>query len=670
VRRRFSPRLGFAAVLVALAALVVSPAASTANFTIVPDGAAVRVSVNTSGGTSTATFNGTAGQRVSLNINNVTITSSKVSLLKPNGNNTLTPFTVTRTGYFMDVVTLPASGTYKFLIDPKDTYTGHMDLQLFLVPPDPTSAITAGGAAVPATTTKPGQNALFTFSGLAGHRMAVEVTDVTLTGGSAKVRILKPDGTALGTAATFNNGGGFLEPKALPANGNYTVQADPRFLATGTFSVRLHDVPADASAALTVDGAAVQVSTTTPGQNAAFMFTATAGTRYSVKLTESSFNSAKVTWLKPDGTALFSPSLAISPLGTFLAPRSLSPAGTYKVFVDPALAETGSLKAQVFTVPADLSGSIAFGTPLNVAIAKPGQNAAYTFTGVKDRRVSLNLTNNSYDGVAISILQPDGTKLFSPALTVTGPGAFRDPIKLPVGGTYKVKVDPVDAATGAIDVTLYDVTADATGTITANGTPTSISLNPGQNGKLTFSTSTANQRVALRVSKGAVSSLKVSLDKSGTTTHYFYPTSINSDPQFLDTESLGPAGGYQIVLDPQGASAGSITVTLYTVPADVTGPVSSGSNSVTLSLGQNARLTFSGTAGQTVTVNFSSGNVAQAWAKVLRPDGTQLESAFWDPSLSSNPPVTDTLPVNGTYTFLLDPVADKSGSTTFTFSLS
>jgi hypothetical protein len=658
------------AAVVAVTALVVSAAAPTANFAITPGGSAVTVSVDNSGGTSTATFSGTAGQRVSLNITNVTITSSKVSLQQA-GTNVRTPFTVTRTGFFMDVVTLPITGTYKFLVDPKDTYTGSMKLRLYDVPPDPVNPIAAGGPTVPATTTQPGQNAKFTFTGTAGQRVSAEVSAVVLSGGNAKLKLLTPDGSALGNALTFGNANGFLETRTLPVTGLYTLLVDPQQLATGSFSVQLFDVPADPTVALTPDGAAATATTTAPGQNSSFTFTATAGLRYSVNLTSSSYGSAKVSWRRPDGTDLFSPALALSPLGTFLSPRNLTVGGTYTVFVDPAFAETGSVTAQVFTVPPDLSGAIAFGTPLNVVISKPGQNAVYTFAGVQDKRVSLNVTNNSFASVAVSILKPDGTKLFSPALTVVGATAYKDPVKLPVTGTYKVKVDPVDAAVGAVDVGIYDVTADATSTIATTATPKTIAVSPGQNAKLTFTTSVANQRVAFRVSKGTVASLKASLDKSGTTTHYFFPTSINSDPQFLDTKSLGPAGGYEIVLDPQAASFGSITVTLWLVPNDVTSPsLTAGSRTVELALGQNARLTFSGTIGQTVTINYSSGTIAQVWAKVLRPDGTQLESSFWDSSLSSNPPVTDTLPATGTYTFLLDPVGDKSGSTTFTFSLS
>jgi hypothetical protein len=164
----------------------------------------------------------------------------------------------------------------------------------------------------------------------------------------------------------------------------------------------------------------------------------------------------------------------------------------------------------------------------------------------------------------------------------------------------------------------------------------------------------------------------VALQKDGSTSYVFFPTSVHSDPTFFDTKSLGTAGGgFKVIFDPQGANTGTATFKLWTVPADVTGTLTPGSNSVTLGTpGQNARLTFSGAAGQTATISFSSGTISGAWAKLYGTNGTtQLESAFWDPSVS-NSSVTEVLPATGTYTFLLDPVGDKTGSMTFSLSLS
>ena len=663
------------AALAALAALVVSPIADTANFTITPGGPAVVVTVNTVGGTSTATFTTLSpNQRVSLNITNVTITSSKVSLQRSNGTNVVTPFTVTRTGFFRDVVTLPDPGAYKFVVDPKDTYTGRMTLQLYDVPADPVNPITAGGPAVPATTTQPGQNALFTFNGIAGHKMSAEVTGVALNG-SAKLRLLEPDGSPLGVALTFGNAGGFLEPQTLPADGAYKLQVDPRLLAVGSFSVQLFDVPADASVPLTVDGAAGTATTTVPGQNAAFTFVATAGVKYSVKLTESSFNSAKVLWRKPDNTALFSPALAVGPdpLVTFLTPRTLTPAGTYTIFVNPALAETGSVKAQVFTVPPDLSGAITAGTPLHVATSAPGQNALYTFTGTKDHRMSLHLTSNTYESVKVSILKPDGTALFTPAYTLLTSEGFREPVKLPVTGTYKVKVDPVDGATGALDVTLYDVTADVAAAIAANGTPTPVSISsPGQAATLTFPI-TAPKRISLNVTgvtmAGAPSSglsLKI-VNPDGTT---LKSATLGTNGAFVDTTSLAQSGNYKIKLDPAGASTGSATLTLYNVPADATAPIVAGGATVSVSTtvpGQNAAVTFSGTANQRVFIKVSAITGGSPSPKVLLQKVGSSSNLF-SGSMGTDPYYVDTEELGATagqFRIVYDPQGANTGGATF-----
>ena len=236
--RRPSTRWAFVAAVAALTACIVNPIATTASYTIVPGGASVVVSVTPAGTTSTASFAGTAGHRISLNFSHVTITSSRVSILKPNGTNLLTPFAVHRYGRFLDVRTLPVTGTYKIVVNPRSTYTGRMTLRLYDVPADPApAAITAGGAGVTVTTTTPGQNASLTFNGSAGQRVSVNLTGVGYT--SAKLRIVSPDATQLyAPALNFGRGGNFLEAKVLPATGAYTIQVDPWLLAVGSATVQ------------------------------------------------------------------------------------------------------------------------------------------------------------------------------------------------------------------------------------------------------------------------------------------------------------------------------------------------------------------------------------------------------------------------------------------------
>ena len=744
------------------------------------------MTISNAGGTATASFSGTANQRVSLNFSSVTITSSSVSIRKPDGTNLVSSFTVTKSGYYWDVHTLPATGTYKIVIDAKSDYTGSMKLRLYDVPPDFTGPITADGTSATVTTTTPGQNAALTFSGTAGQRVSVDLSGVTYK--AAKLKIFNPDSTPLfSTALSFSTGGGFLEPKTLPATGSYTLVVDPTLLYTGQATVQLYTVPADFSSAITADGSAVTATTTVPGQNAHLTFTGSLNQRVSLELSGSTYGAAKVSLIKqPEGTLVFSPSKAISPLGTFVEPVTLPAAGNYEVFVDPQLADTGSVDVKVHTVPADVSGAITPGTTVPLTIAAPGQNAYYTFSGTAGQRVSLKLANSTVDLAKAWIYRKDSPTVKSSTVTVTSAGdAFLEPWKLPATATYKVAIDPQGTATGTMDVTLYNVPADKAGSIlpnaspvtitndvpgqnalltftltsskrvslkvesvtmasapstglkltisnpdgstltsktlgtdgtfidtqsltqtgtykillnpdgavtgsatltlytvpadvtvpiVANGTPTPVTVGtPGQNAVLTFSAS-ANQRVALEVSGVTAGTPKVWLEKAGTSpvVYVFYKQTVNADPFWFDTKSVGTSSGtFRIVFDPQGASTGGATFKLWTVPSDSAGTMTAGTaKTVNVTTpGQNAIVTFTATAGWTATVTFNSGTIAQAWAKLYGPTGTQIGSAYWDPTIT-NDTVQAVLPATGTYSFLLDPEKALTGSETFTLTLS
>src|SRR5919109_4623236 len=78
-------------------------------------------------------------------------------------------------------------------------------------------------------------------------------------------------------------GGKFSEPVTLSATGTYTISIDPQG-NTGSVSLQLFDVPADPSGSITPGGAPVSVTTTAPGQNASYSFTATQGQRVSLRV--------------------------------------------------------------------------------------------------------------------------------------------------------------------------------------------------------------------------------------------------------------------------------------------------------------------------------------------------------------------------------------------------
>ena len=108
----------------------------------------------------------------------------------------------------------------------------------------------------------------------------------------------------------------------------------------------------------------------------------------------------------------------------------------------------------------DVTGTITpGGSPLTVTIANSGDNAAITFSGTANQRVSLNLTAVSISFSYVSIRKPDGTDLVSSRAVFTS-GKFIDTVTLPTTGTYTIYIDPNGTATGSMTLTLYDVPAD------------------------------------------------------------------------------------------------------------------------------------------------------------------------------------------------------------------
>jgi hypothetical protein len=150
-------------------------------------------------------------------------------------------------------------------------------------------------------------------------------------------------------------------------------------------------------------------------------------------------------------------------------------------------------------------------------------------------------------------------------------------------------------------------------------------------------------------------------------TKLIFPTTAGN--AFFDTEVLPAAGSYKIVVDPVLAQTGSVTLTLYNVPADASASITAGGPSVTVSIGtpgQNAKVTFSGTAGQSLTLALTDVTpTLSAKVSVLKPDGTKLlnPQAYVDGSSYSLD-----LPANGTYTIVLDPTGNDTGDTTLTLS--
>jgi YD repeat-containing protein len=205
---------------------------------ITPGGPAVTVDITTPGQNAGLTFTGTAGQWVSVLVNNSTFANCSaagtVKILKPDGTTLVSSSGCTNV--FIDVQTLPETGTYTLFVNPFQANTGQSTLTLYDVPADVTGTLIVNDPAVGVTMTTPGQNGQLTFAGAANQQVTVRVTTNTI--GTVTVRLLKPDTSVLASStsssANFN-----LPSKTLPTTGTYTVTIDPSGSRTGSLNVQV-----------------------------------------------------------------------------------------------------------------------------------------------------------------------------------------------------------------------------------------------------------------------------------------------------------------------------------------------------------------------------------------------------------------------------------------------
>ena len=618
---------------------------------IVAGGAAVTLTTTVPGQNAVATFTGSAGNRVALATLSP-ISLLRTTILKPDGTTLAGPLITGSSSGWIDTVRLPLDGTYTILDDPGDGRTGSVTLTLYDVPADVTTPITAGGAAVTVTVTAPGQNALATFSGVAGARVSLSVTSAVTF---LKTLILSPDGSVLSGPVYSGGGTAFLDARTLPQTGTYTIVADPQETRTGSATFTLYDVPPDPSLAIAIGGSAVSATTTVPGQNMVARFQGTAGRKVSLTLAATGIPSGSVMLQRPDGTTIATGSVGTT--GGLPDAVSLPVDGTYTILVDPSGAATGTVTLQLYDVPTDATGTATIGGPaVTIATTVPDQNASLTFSGVAGQRISIQVTGSALPTTRFDLRQPGGTILTT--FYVSTSGGFMDVRTLPLNGTYTLAIDPSGGGTVSMTVRLYDVPPDATAATSPGGSPATLVVAvPGQNGSVTFP-GTAAQRISLQFGM-SLSARFVLLAPDGSTVKSI----VAGGNTFVDVFTLPATGGYTLAVDPLDSGTGTISVKVNDVPPDVAGSIIAGGSPLTAGMlvpGQGGLITFDATAGQALTLSFTNTTVSIMRVSVLRPDGSAVVSTY----LFGNGTLTFTAPVTGSYRIVLDPYDVYTGATT------
>ncbi len=533
------------------------------------DGPAVTISTTKPGQNASLSFNATAGQRFSMNFSGVKLTGGSyvnMSVLKPDGGTLVPTAYVSSSGTFIDVQTIPVTGTYTIKLNPGSMAVGSATVQLFEVGLDPTAMIAISGPAVTVTTAKPGQNASLTFSATAGQRFSMNVSGVKLAGGSSlAMSVLKPDGSTLVPVAYVSTSGKFIDVQTIPVTGTYAIKFNPDAMVLGSLTVQLFDVAQDPTATIAIGGPAVTVTTAKPGQNASLTFSATAGQRFStnvsdVKLTGGSYLSMSV--VKPDGAALVTAAY-VSPSGTFVDVQTIPVTGIYTIKLNPDSMAVGSMVVQMFEVVSEPTAAIEIGGPaVTVTIATPGQNASLTFNATAGQRFStifsgVKLAGGGY--LSMSVLKPDGSTLV-PVTNMSTGATFVDAQTIPLAGTYTIKLNPDSMAVGSVTAQLLDVTSNPISMIEIGGPAMTVVIaKPGQNASLTFN-GAAGQSATVRITRTTIGCQTISLRKpdGGTLISSLYCGATFN----LPSQTLPVAGVYTIAIDPNSSSIGSTSVAL------------------------------------------------------------------------------------------------------------
>jgi RHS repeat-associated protein len=199
-------------------------------------GVPTTVVIGTVGENAVRSFDATAGQLLTLSVSGNTIPGVTLTVRQPNGTFVANLF-LSGSSAFRDVFTLPVTGSYTITIDPDVQNTGALTFTLNHVP------VNTGATAIGVPTTvvigAAGENAVRTFTAMAGQRVTLSVTGNTIAGVNLAVR--QPNTTLVGSL--FVSGpSGFRDAMTLPVTGTYTITIDPTEQNTGELTFTLDDV--------------------------------------------------------------------------------------------------------------------------------------------------------------------------------------------------------------------------------------------------------------------------------------------------------------------------------------------------------------------------------------------------------------------------------------------
>ncbi|MFC7489469.1 RHS repeat-associated core domain-containing protein [Knoellia alttitudinis] len=339
---------------------------------------------------------------------------------------------------FQELVASDA-GTYTLALNPAADSAGSTAVRIFHST-EATAAATVDLGSV-SVVTGLAQTAVVSFT-TSVPRVFITLHDTYASNGCTTYDLVDTAGRSLASAGCFT-ADGFIDTTSLATPGTYRVLIDPAGAATGASTVTLTSVPADSTAAGSVAGPAVTLSTTKPGQGARLTFTGAAAQRIRVTTQATTYSQGPTAeLLDPTGASIDAGTLSMGNPWDVV----LDAAGLYTVVVDPYGGDTGSVRVALSLTPAP--ATLQFAPPDDSATeagresdASPGTALTGTVRDQSGRplpgvtlRIEANTAITNASGNFELRRLPAGTRsLVIDGRTVAGPlhyGVFRTPVHL------------------------------------------------------------------------------------------------------------------------------------------------------------------------------------------------------------------------------------------------
>ncbi len=491
-----------------------------------------------------------------------------------------------------------------------------------------------------------GQPARFRFEVIAGQR-------ITLSSGGPGCRdMVLRDATGATVESVFVCGNYELAAHTALTTGTYELTSDSTGATVGEHTFTGWVLGPDPVVGGMLDGAAV-IPIASPGNNGSTTFTATAGQR--ISLSAANVGCMTVRVASPTDATVVSDFVC----GTWFSDViTLNESGTFALHIDPNGLQTGSSTVNFHLLASDpLVDVVLDGPAVPDAIAKPGNNLTYRFTGSAGARISAIVSGPGCN--TVTLWSPGNVSLATQF--VCGPW-FLEAFTLTSTGQHRITVDPNGGQVGATSAQLYTLASDPILAAAFNGAavPGNIAK-PGNN--LTYELmGNGGDRVSLRVFGPGCNTITL-FDMNQT----HLASDFVCSEWFLEPFVLPSTQTYAVRVDPNGSQVGATQLIGYVLPADpsVAATINGSTvNAVTTVPGQNARFTFNAAMGQQVSVHATSVAGCTNYSLLDPLGNTVFGPTFGCGALSQS---MVTIPISGIHTMLIDPSGINVG--TFTFNV-